>query len=211
MENSELFQQIKSDVFLRLGIKLSDQDPIFAMVLANQATMQTFSGPIVSAIESIPDVLEGTLNIIATAVEEAEKTAGTLTAETKALLVALSKVEIESAHQRIREAVESSVDKALANSLNRVQADVQAIESKVKSMGANFRDRKASLLNLVLAGALFTLIGVFSLGLYVLYDIGVSNRNSAEFWKGKYSEQQDVISNLPPSVKKLFGSTAKGN
>jgi len=211
MENNELFQQIKSDVFLRLGIKLSDQDPIFAMVLANQATMQTFSGPIVSAIESIPDVLEGSLNIIATAVEEAERTAGTLTAETKALLVALSKVEIESAHQRIREAVESSVDKALANSLNRVHADVQAIESKLKSTGANLRDRKASLLNLVLAGALFTLIGAFSLGLYVLYDIGMSNRNSAEFWKGKYSEQQDVINTLPPSVKKLFGSAAKGN
>lgn len=211
MENNELFQQIKSDVFLRLGIKLSDQDPIFAMVLANQATMQTFSGPIVSAIESIPDVLEGSLNIIATAVEEAEKTAGTLTAETKALLVALSKVEIESAHQRIREAVESSVDKALAKSLNRVHADVQAIESKLKSTGANLRDRKASLLNLVLAGALFTLIGAFSLGLYVLYDIGMSNRNSAEFWKGKYSEQQDVINTLPPSVKKLFGSAAKGN
>ena len=211
MENNELFQQIKSDVFLRLGIKLSDQDPIFAMVLANQATMQTFSGPIVSAIESIPDVLEGSLNIIATAVEEAEKTAGTLTAETKALLVALSKVEIESAHQRIREAVEGSVDKALANSLNRVHADVQAIESKLKSTGANLRDRKASLLNLVLAGALFTLIGAFSLGLYVLYDIGMSNRNSAEFWKGKYSEQQDVINTLPLSVKKLFGSAAKGN
>ena len=209
MDNNELFQQIKSDVFLRLNIKLSDQDPIFAMVLANQATMQTFSQPIVSAIESIPDILEGSLNIIATAVEEAEKTAATITAETKALLVALSKVETESAHQRIREAIESSVDKALASSLNRVQADVQAIEGKVKSMGGSFRDKKASVLNLVLAGALFSLIGLFSLGLYVLYDIGMSNRNAAEFWKGKYVEQLNVISNLPPSVKKLFGSTVK--
>ena len=210
MDNSEIFQQIKSDVYLNLGIKLSDQDPIFAMVLANQATMQTFKQPIVSAIESIPEVLEGTLNIIAAAVENAEKTAGTLTAETKALLVALSKVETEAAHQRIREAVESSVDKALGKTLNRVQVDIHEIEGKVKSLGGNFRDKKASLLNLVLAGSLFTLISVFSLGLYVLYDIGMSNRNSAEFWKEKYIEQQDVISSFPPSVKKLFGSSAKG-
>ena len=211
MENSELFQQIKSDVFLRLGVKLSDQDPIFAMVLANQATMQTFSGPIVSAIESIPEALEGTLNIIATAVEEAEKTAATLSAETKALLVALSKVEIEAAHLRIREAIESSVDKALASSLNRVQVDVLAIEGKVKSMGGNFRDKKASLLNLVLAGALFSLIGLSSLGLYMLYDIGMDNRIAADIYKAKFKEQAHIISTLPPPVKKLFMPNYNGN
>jgi len=209
MENNELFQQIKSDVFLRLGIKLSDQDPIFAMVLANQATMKTFSDPIVNAIQSIPDILEGSLNIIASAVEDAEKTAATLTAETKGVMVALSKIEVEAAHRRITEAVESSVDEALTNSLGRIQIDVQAIEGRVKSLGSSFRDKRASTLNLILAGGLVMIMGVFSAGLYVLYDVGMNNRDNAEFWKSQYGQQQQVINTLPPTVKKLFGPTIK--
>lgn len=205
MDNSELFQQIKSDVFLRLGIKLSDQDPIFAMVLANQATMKTFSAPIVSAIESIPDILEGSLNIIANAVEDAEKTAASLTAETKGVMIALSKIEVEAAHRRISDAIESSIDKALTNSLGRIQIDVQSIEGKVKTLGSSFRDKRASTLNMVLAAGLVVVMSVFSAGLYVLYDVGMNNRDNAEFWKDQYGQQQQIINTLPPATKKLFG------
>lgn len=200
MENNELFQELKSDVFLRLGIKLSDQDPIFAMVLANQAVMKTFSDPIVTAVEGIPEALDGSLNIIASAVEEAEKTAITLMSETKGVMVALSKLEVEAAHNRIVDAVEQSVGTVLG----RVKADVTALESKIKSLGSNFRDTKSMTVNVVLACVVGLLLLLFSAGIYVLYDVGIESRKSADFWQKEFAKQQKVINTLPPSVKKQF-------
>ncbi|WP_426102938.1 hypothetical protein [Pseudomonas sp. PSPC3-3] len=207
--NNELFEQIKMDVFAGLGMKLSNQDPIFAMVMANQAAMRTFSAPIVEAIESIPQVLESSLNIIADAVEEAEKSAGLLTIETKAVLAALAKVELDSAHRRITDAVERSADSAVTASLQRMQGDVVKLEANLRSMGTNPQGKKTFAANIILAGAILGLVGVFSAASYVLYGIGIDNRNSAEFWRSQYSDQQRVIGALPPTYKKLFGSQGK--
>jgi uncharacterized protein (DUF1501 family) len=200
MENNELFQQVKSDVFLRLGIKLSDQDPIFAMVMANQAVMKTFSDPIVTAVEGIPEALDGSLNIIASAVEEAEKTAIALMAETKGVMVALSKLEVEAAHNRIVDAVEQSVGTVLG----RVKADVSALETKIKSLGSSFRDTKSMTVSIVLACVVGLLLLLFSAGTYVLYDVGIESRKTADFWQKEFAKQQKVINSLPPSVRKQF-------
>jgi uncharacterized protein (DUF1501 family) len=200
MENNELFQQVKSDVFLRLGIKLSDQDPIFAMVMANQAVMKTFSDPIVTAVEGIPEALDGSLNIIASAVEEAEKTAVALMAETKGVMVALSKLEVEAAHNRIVDAVEQSVGTVLG----RVKGDVSALEAKIKSLGSSFRDTKSMTVNIVLACVVGLLLLLFSAGTYVLYDVGIGSRKTADFWQKEFAKQQQVINSLPPSVRKQF-------
>jgi uncharacterized protein (DUF1501 family) len=200
MENNELFQQVKSDVFLRLGIKLSDQDPIFAMVMANQAVMKTFSDPIVTAVEGIPEALDGSLNIIASAVEEAEKTAVALMAETKGVMVALSKLEVEAAHNRIVDAVEQSVGTVLG----RVKGDVSALEAKIKSLGSSFRDTKSMTVNIVLACVVGLLLLLFSAGTYVLYDVGIESRKTADFWQKEFAKQQKVINSLPPSVRKQF-------
>lgn len=200
MENNELFQEIKTDVFLRLGIKLSDQDPIFAMVMANQAVMKTFSDPIVTAVEGIPEALDGSLNIIASAVEEAEKTAITLMSETKGVMAALSKLEVEAAHNRIIDAVEQSVGTALG----RVKADVSALEVKVKSLGSNFRDTKSMTVNIVLSCVVCLLLTLFSVGIYSIYDAGIESRKSADFWQKEFAKQQKVINTLPPAMKKQF-------
>jgi hypothetical protein len=207
--NDELFEQIKMDVFSYLGIKLSNQDPIFAMVMANQAAMKTFSAPIIEAIESIPRVLESSLNIIADAVEEAEKSAGLLTVETKAVLTALAKVELDSAHRRITDAVERSADSAVTASLQRVQGEVVKLEANLRTIGTNPQGKKTFAANIILAGAILGLVVFFSAATYVLYDIGIDNRKAANFWRSQYSDQQDVIGTLPPTYKKLFGSQGK--
>lgn len=202
--NNELFEQIKMDVFAGLGIKLSNQDPIFAMVMANQAAMRTFSAPIVEAIESIPLVLESSLNIIAGAVEEAERSAGQLTTETKAVLAALSKVELESAHRRINEAVEQSVDLAVTGSLQRVKSEVVKLETDLRSLGTHTQSRKTLFANLLLSAVVLSLVGVFSTAAYVLYNVGIDNRDAADYWHSKFSDQQQIVKTLPPTYKKLF-------
>ncbi|AGN33460.1 hypothetical protein PflA506_p0064 (plasmid) [Pseudomonas fluorescens A506] len=207
--NNELFEQIKMDVFAGLGIKLSNQDPIFAMVMANQAAMRTFSAPFVEAIEGIPKVLESSLNIIADAVEEAEQSAVLLSTETKALIAALAKVELDSAHRRITDAVERSADSAVTSSLQRVQGEVVKLEASLRTIGANPNGKKTLRANMLLAGAILGLVIFFSAASYVLYDIGVDNRMSANYWRSQYSTQQDVIGTLPPTYKKLFGSQGK--
>lgn len=209
--NSELFEQIKMDVFAGLGIKLSNQDPIFAMVMANQAAMRTFSAPIVEAIESIPMVLEGSLNIIAGAVEEAERSAGQLTTETKAILAALSKVELESAHRRINDAVEKSVDVAVTGSLQRLKGEVVKLETDLRSLGTYPQGKKTFLANLTLSAVVLSLVGVFSTAAYVLYGVGIDNRDAADYWRTKFSEQQQVVGTLPPTYKKLFVEQRKSD
>ncbi|PRW84426.1 hypothetical protein [Pseudomonas fluorescens] len=207
--NNELFEQIKMDVFSSLGIKLSNQDPIFAMVMANQAAMRTFSAPIVEAIESIPGVLESSLNTIADAVEEAEKSSAQLTIETKGVLAALAKVELDSAHRRITDAVERSVDSAVSASLQRVQGEVVKLEASLRSVGTDPQGKKTFTANIILTGAVFCLIVFFSFASYLLYDVGIDNRNAANFWRSKYSDQQEVIGTLPASYKKLFDGPGK--
>lgn len=202
--NNELFEQIKMDVFAGLGIKLSNQDPIFAMVMANQAAMRTFSAPIVEAIESIPLVLESSLNIIAGAVEEAEKSADQLTTETKAVLAALSKVELESAHRRINDAVEQSVDSAVTGSLQRLKSEVVKLETDLRSLGTHTQSKRTLFANLLLSSVLLVLLGVFSTAAYVLYGVGIDNRDAADYWRSKYSDQQQIVGTLPPTYKKLF-------
>lgn len=202
--NNELFEQIKMDVFAGLGIKLSNQDPIFAMVMANQAAMKTFSAPIVEAIESIPLVLESSLNIIAVAVEEAERSADQLTTETKAVLAALSKVELESAHRRINDAVEQSVDSAVTGSLQRLKSEVVKLETDLRSLGTHTQSKRTLFANLLLSSVVLVLLGVFSTAAYVLYGVGIDNRDAADYWRSKYSDQQQIVGTLPPTYKKLF-------
>ncbi|MBX4139532.1 hypothetical protein K1567_27355 [Pseudomonas sp. S5F11] len=209
--NNELFEQIKMDVFAGLGIKLSNQDPIFAMVMANQAAMRTFSAPIVEAIESIPLVLESSLNIIAGAVEEAERSAGQLTTETKAVLAALSKVELESAHRRIKDAVELSVDSAVTGSVQRLKSEVVKLETDLRSLGAHTKSKRTFFANLLLSSAVLVLLGVFSTAAYVLYGVGIDNRDAADYWRSKYSDQQQIVGTLPPTYKKLFVEQRKPN
>lgn len=204
VQNVELFQQIKLEIFSQLGVKVSDLDPLFAMVIANQIAMRTFSKPVSDAIESLPSALEKSVEIIAAAVEEAENTTGKLVAETKSNMYALAKLELEGVHQRIGVAIEKSVDEALGKSVVRLKSELSAIEGKVKSVASSYRDKRAMTLCIALASGLVVLMSFFGVGLYMLYKAGDDNRKAADFWRDEYSQQQRIINTLPPALKKQF-------
>lgn len=209
VDNAQLFQDIKRDVFMQIGVKISDLDPLFAMVIANQTAMRTFAKPVSDAIESLPGELEKSIEIIAAAVEEAENSANTLIAETKSNMFALAKMEIEGVHQRIGAAIEKSVDEALGTSVARLKTDLGALEGKVKSLSSSYRDKRAMTLCLALATGLVVLMCFFGVGTYMLYKAGSENQKAADFWRDEYSQQQRVINTLPPAFKKQFESNQK--
>lgn len=204
VENVELFEQIKLDIFRQLGVKVSDLDPLFAMVIANQIAMRTFSKPVSDAIESLPTALEKSVDIIAAAVEEAENTSERLVAETKSNMFALAKIELEGVHQRIATAIEKGVDDALGKSVVRLKSELSALEVKVKGVASSYRDKRAITLCVALATGLVVLIGFFGVGLYLLYKAGDDNRKAADFWRDEFSQQQRIINTLPPAFKKQF-------
>ncbi|WP_324729643.1 hypothetical protein [Pseudomonas chlororaphis] len=208
MKSDELLQTIRTEILLQFGVKVSELDPMFATVLANKIAMKAFTQPIVSAVESIPGLIEASLEVVASAVEEAEKTADTLVAETKANLFAVSKLELEASHQRIKEAIGTIVESTLAESLGRVQSDFTALQRNVKEVSGQFRGKNAARVNIILSGALVLLLGLFSTGMFALYTVGMENLKDAQAWKALYEEQQSVVRDLPPAIKKQFNFPA---
>lgn len=202
--DSELFEEIKLDVYQKLNYKLSDDDPIFAIVLANQKAITYFARPIVEAVESIPGIFESSLEKIATAVEIAEATADQLISETKSNLFAISKVEIEAAHSRLKDSLAAGIDQLLAEALGRVSGEVAELERRVKSTSSQTGMKKSFILNLVLAAGLLMTIAASSSALYALYSVGAKNLSDARYWRSEYDAQRDLIDKLPPSVKKQF-------
>lgn len=204
IEFDDLLSEIRAEILLKFGSKVSDSDPMFATVLANKIALKVFTQPIVEAVESIPAVIEASLEVVAAAVEEAEKTADALVAQTKANLFAISKLEMEASHQRIRDSISDIVESTLADSLGRVQGDLANLQRDVKDASGQFSGRSATKVNFILSGALLMLIGLFSAGSFSLYKTGMENRNDAQAWKAIYEDQQKVINSLPPAVKKQF-------
>lgn len=205
----ELQGKIKSAILLADGTKISSADPLFHFFIAQQEILDGFTQPVVEAVGAIPELLEKSLEKFVFAIEEAEKTSETLCAETKATLSALAMCELDSAHQRIKESVNSSVTSAVGDALQKVGADIAEMERKAKSLANGFRDPKALLLNLVLSSGLVVLLFVFSIGSFMLYQVGTKNLDSANFWHKQYQEQKTALSALPVSVKKQLPGALK--
>lgn len=204
ISETELLEDIKLDIYKQLGIKVSVEDPLFATVLANKKAMDYFSRPIIEAVESIPSLFESSLEKIAVAVEEAEKTSEQLCAETKSNLYAVCKVELDAAHARLKENLASSVDLLLKESLAGVGDEISSLESRVKSVSANSGLKKAFLTNVILSAALVITVSISSVAVYGLYNAGAANLSDARAWRSLYDSQRQIIDTLPPSVQKQF-------
>lgn len=199
-----LLKDIKVDVYSQLGMKLSDQDPLFAFLLANQRAMRFFSKPIIDAVESIPSLFEASLDKVATAVEEAEKTTDELVSETKSNLYALCKVELEAAHLRLKEGLVVSLDQVLKESLEKVSVEVSDLERRVKGLSSNVGVKKAFMTNVLLAVALIATLSVSAVAMYGLYSVAASNLADARSWRDAYDSQRTKIDKLPPQIRKQF-------
>ncbi|WP_434598690.1 hypothetical protein M1D58_27650 (plasmid) [Pseudomonas sp. R4-76] len=197
-----LKDKIRSDLLLEHGVKISNDDPIFAYFIGQKLVLDNFTQPIVEAMRALPGELEKSISKIVFAVEESERTSETLLHETKGALSALAKFEVEAAQERLKHNIEDSVAGLLKSALQGVNDEVVQIERQVKTLGKGLRDSKASLLNMILAVAVVALMGLFSVATYMLYVSGTENRDAANYWHGQYQGQQDALKALPSSLKK---------
>jgi hypothetical protein len=206
MESGALLRGIKAEVLLQQGTKLSTDDPLFSLIIANQEILNNFSAPFTLALKELPGNIEQSLSKIVMAVEEAEKTTDYLMAETKGALNATANFELAAVQQLIKENIEGSVGGALA----RAQHEIQALETRIRSLSGSFRDARAVTINIVLSGVVAALLVLFAVGIYVLHGAGMDNRNLAEYWQQQYNKQEKAISSLPLAAQSQFKKALKG-
>ncbi|WP_055137718.1 hypothetical protein [Pseudomonas corrugata] len=201
-----LQDEIRTDIFLKYGVKINSDDPIFLYFVGHKVVLDKFTQPIVDAMRALPGELERSLSKVVFAVEEAERTSETLMHETKGALSALAKFEVEAAQERLKHNIEGNVVGFLKSALQGVNDEVVQIERQAKAVSKGLRNSKGSLLNMILAVAVVGLMGLFSVGMYMLYSAGTDNLDAANYWHGQYKGQQDALKSLPLSLKKQLPS-----
>lgn len=197
-----LEDEIRTEIFLKRGVKINSDDPIFLYFVGHKVVLDKFTQPIVDAMRALPGELEKSISKIVFAVEEVERTSETLLLETKGALSTLAKCEVEAAHERLKHNIEDNVTGQLKNALQRVNDDIVQVERQAKTLSKGLRDSKASLLNMILAVAVVGLMALFSTGMYMLYSVSTKNLEAANYWYDKYQGKQEALLSLPPSLKK---------
>lgn len=177
-----LRDEIKAWLLLKEGIKLSDDDPVFAYLLANQRVLELFSNPILTAIAELPKALEASLQTLALAVEASEKASSDLSVQTQGALRGIAKVELESAHGGLKEAIQGTVERLLTTHLEQANKEVSKLERQMKSLGSVSNRGKSSLVTTCLALSLLVVTCVSSAGGYVLYQAAQENKRAAQYW-----------------------------
>ncbi|RML97010.1 hypothetical protein ALQ86_200219 [Pseudomonas amygdali pv. eriobotryae] len=202
MNDKELNQKIRNEVFSEHGIRLSEQDPIFSVVLANKMMLDSVSDSLEEVVRDVPRAMNTVIEKIVLAVEDSERTVGSLRDETKGMLSALTKLEIENAHQRIKEIVVADTSAVLTGSTQALQSVAAKAEGKINELSASLRDTKLLITNVCLSVALALIVMTASIGGVMLYNFAQDSQESANYWYGESKKQSQAIDSLPNNVKK---------
>ncbi|PLY35812.1 MULTISPECIES: hypothetical protein [Pectobacterium] len=119
----------------------------------------------------INDSISESLELLARAVSEAENTAEKLKSESQTLMEEKAKSEVNRISDELSNAVKTSIDKQVADSLDRSKNDLDQIQSKIKFLSNNIRDKNSTILNYILATSLLGFIFTFWCVLYKLGSI----------------------------------------
>lgn len=202
MTSALLNKQIRDAVFSEMGLKLDEEDPVFAVVLATKMMLTQSGGALQEVVRDIPRAITASIEQIVLAVEDSEKTVGSLRDETKGMLKALSKMEVEETHRRIKEVVVEDLSKSIAEQTKALQAVTTAAELKIKAVSGQLRETKVYASNIVLSAALLLTIGLFGFGLVMMYYELQDTAKASNYWYGKFVQQEKAIDTLPASFKK---------
>lgn len=202
MSDQSLNSTIRNKVFSELGIRLDSEDPVFTVVLANRMLLDQAGGAVQDAVREIPSAITAAIEKIVLAVEDSEKTVGSLRDETKGMLRAVARLEIENTHLHIKDQLAESAKIALEPSTRLLTSAIAEAESKIKQMNSAVRPTKLYLANVCLSiavGVAVIAITVMGAAWYASY----SNANSfATHWYKLYSNQTAAIDGLPANIKK---------
>lgn len=162
-------------------------------------------------IKAIPKVLElsmsDSLNIVANAVEDAEKTALVLQETTKDAIRAVTAKAAFDAGAELSTAIHQTLERILDPALNKASVQILSLESQVAKISGNVRDRHATRFNyMMLAGLIITvlmMIGAMAWLAVVSQDANETNK----WFYNEYKTQRAIIESLPPDIKKRFVSS----
>ncbi|AWK15600.1 hypothetical protein SK355_13910 [Candidatus Fukatsuia symbiotica] len=162
-------------------------------------------GSIHDEIKELPNVLKASLSeslkIIATAVEDAEKTAEKLKEETKTALASLSRSELNQAQEKIGDLVKSSVDEAVKKSLSGAQAEIQMLEESVHSVTVSTRKHNPAIMNYVLAMVMTVMIVTMLFSTIYLWGEVQEARNVARHTERTLDMAGSAMDKLPEKYK----------
>ncbi len=159
-------------------------------------------------IKAIPKVLQlsmaDSLNIVANAVDDAEKTALSLQESTKDAIRATTAKAAFDAGAELSSAIHQTLERILEPSLNKASVQIQELESRVAKMSGSVRDTHATRFNyMVLAGfitSVLMMIGAMAWLAMVSQDANETNK----WFYNEYKTQRGLIESLPPDIKKRF-------
>lgn len=202
MSDQSLNNTIRNAVFSELGIRLDSEDPVFTVVLANRMLLDQAGGAVQEAVREIPSAITAAIEKIVLAVEDSEKTVGSLRDETKGMLQAVARLEVENTHLHIKGQLAESAKTALEPSTRLLNSAISEAESKIKQMTSAARPTRLYLANVCLSvamGVAMIAITVMGAAWYASYS---DANSSAMHWYKLYSNQSAAIDGLPSNIKK---------
>ncbi|MFA0940850.1 hypothetical protein ACDH53_26115 [Pseudomonas tremae] len=209
MNDNEISKLIRESVFSETGIRLSEQDPVISVILANKMLLNEAGGALHEVVRDIPNAIESSIEKIVLAVEDSERTVGSLRDETKGMLNALAKLEVEETHRRIKNVVSEDISLMVGQSTKALNAAALGAENKIKTLGAGLRDSKLFMANIALSiGLAFTVI-LFGVAGVVMYNFAQEAKSASDYWYGRYQQQQEAVDSLPAATKKLIADRIK--
>lgn len=177
-----LRDEIKSRVLLQQNVKLSDNDPVFSYLIANDEVLASFSRPIFQAIEELPGALEESVQTIATAVEASEKAANDLQIQTQGALQGIAKVELESAHRAMKDTIQDAATSVLNDALQGASKQITELERRFKALGGGWSGARSVTVTTCLAVSLMVVIAISSVGGFALYHSAQEHSRAAAYW-----------------------------
>ena len=177
-----LRDSIKQEVLIQQNLKLSDQDPLFAYLIANNKILEGFAQPILDAMELLPAALAQSLEILAEGVEQCEKASQDIAVRTQGALQAIAKMEQTAAHQTLRSNLESSITAMVGDALASVSKELSDVERRVKAVNGGWGSARARFINTCLAVSLVVVVGVSSVVGFALYQSGKEHSAAAAHW-----------------------------
>jgi hypothetical protein len=159
-------------------------------------------------IKAIPKVLQlsmaDSLNIVANAVEDAEKTALSLQESTNNAIRATTAKAAFDAGAELSTAIHQTLERIFEPALVRASAEIQSLESRISKISGSVRDKHATRFNyIILAGfviSALSMIGALSWLAIVAQDANETNK----WFYNEYKAQRGIIDSLPPDIKKRF-------
>ncbi|WP_174888610.1 hypothetical protein [Candidatus Hamiltonella defensa] len=158
-------------------------------------------GSIHDEIKELPNLLKVSLSeslkMIASAVEEAEKTAEKLKEETQAVLAASSQAQLHQVQENIGKLVKSSIDTAVEKSLSGAKTEIQTLEDRIDSATAGIKKHNPAIMNYVLAIMMTAMIVTMLFSTIYLWGEVHEAREAARYAERNLSIAGSALNTLP--------------